>query len=269
MNRDRLRRFAFLMLAPSLGRRRRATLAQTAVDAAFVAAAEPNVVRTAVIVEVLRASGGRTGLPRLVRVPRPSHQVGHPIGETEHHLGALIPAARAAYLLTHLEGVSAEETRSILRAAGVSDPETALSLALKCPLEPSVLASVDPPGPRKIAPRLVAAGVGIVVLGVAAPVIAVTTGGGDDSPAEPASNSTPVVPEPAAPAVAPATATSAQTAQKLAVLLGRLEQRLADHEGSKTDKKRLKQLRDAMAAQLDQLNKAATSQAPATGGTKK
>lgn len=254
-NREALRRFAYLMLAPSLGRRRRATLAEAALNAALARASEPNAVRTALVAEVLRASGGRTGIPALVHLPRPSRQVGHPVGETEHHLGAMIPAARAAYLLTHLEGQSAAEVRTVLRGAGIADPDTALSLALKCPLEPALVAAVQPPAPRRVAPRLVAVGVGVVVLGVAAPVIAVTAGG-DGSPAQPAGNERPAVP-----AAGPAD----ETSQKLARLLGRLDQRLADHDGSKADRAQLRQLRDAVAAQLDQLNRTARTQGSGTG----
>lgn len=252
--RERLRRFAFLMLAPALGRRRRAGLASDAVDAALAKASGPEDVRVALVGEVLRVGNGRTGIPTLVRLPRPSRQVGHPVGETEHHLGALIPAARGAYLLTHLDGLGAAQTRAVLRAAGVADPDTALSLALKSPLEPGLVAAVHPPAPRRVAPRLVAAGVGAVVLGVAAPVIAVTTGGGNDSPAEPASVTRPVGPTEAEAAAAE------QTAQQLARLLGRLEERLADHQGTAADRKKLRDLRDAMAAQLNQLNATATTE---------
>lgn len=252
LERERLRRVAFLMLAPGLGRRRRATLAGAAVDIALARAGEPNAIRTALVVEVLRVGGGRTGLPTLIRLPRPSGQVGHPVGETEHHLGTLIPAARAAYLLTHLEGLSAAETRTVLRAAGISDPETALSLALKCPLKPGVVASVQPPTPRRVAPRLVAVGVGVVVLGVAAPVIAVTTGGGGDAPA-PAGVQNPVGTSTPAEATA-AEKQAAKTTQDLARVLGRLEQRVADHKGTKAQKRELQALRDAVAAQLEQLN---------------
>lgn len=256
--RERLRRFAFLVLAPGLGRRRRAGLAYGAVDAALAKARGPEDVRVALVGEVLRVGNSRTGLPTLIRVPRPSRQVGHPVGETEHHLGALIPAARAAYLLTHLDGLGPAQTRAVLRAAGVADPDTALSLALKSPLEPGLVAAVHPPAPHRVAPRLVAAGVGVVVLGVAAPVIAVTTGG-NDSPAEPASVTRPVGPTKEEAAAAEA------TAQKLARLLGRLEERLADHKGTAADKKKLRALRDAMAAQLKQLNATAKAQGSGTG----
>lgn len=242
------------MLAPALGRRRRATLAQEALGAALSQASDLDGVRTALVNQVLRAGNGRTGIPGLFRVPRPSRQVGHPVGETEHHLGALVPAARAAYLLMHLEGLSEEATRSVLRAAGVADPETALSLAKKSQLEPDLVASVQPPTPGRVAPRLVAVGVGVAVLGIAAPVIAVTTGGGDDSPSAPTS----VTQEPAEAAPDAASAATAEsTRQQLARLLGRLEQRLTDHKGDKADKAKLQMLRDAMAAQLEQLNKTA------------
>ncbi len=260
---DRLRRLAFLMLAPALGRRRRAALAQEALGAALSQASELPAVRTALVVQVLRAGNGRTAIPTLFRLPRPSRQVGHPVGETEHHLGSMVPAARAAYLLTHLEKLSADETKAVLRAAGVADPETALSLAFKSPLEPSLVAEVTPPAPRRFAPRLAAAAVGVVVLGIAAPVIAVTTGGGDKSPAVPTSVEQPAAPvDPAAAKAAAAVADD--TAQKLARLLGRLEQRLADHEGTKADKAKLKMLRDAMAAQLEQLNAVARTKDPGT-----
>jgi hypothetical protein len=251
---ERLRRLAYLMLAPALGRRRRAALAQDALGAALSQQSDLDAVRTAVVIQVLRAGNGRTGIPALIRLPRPSRQVGHPVGETEHHLGEMVPAARAAYLLQHLEGLSEDSTRDVLRAAGVADPETALSLARKCPLEPALLAEVQPPKPGKVAPRLVAVGVGVAVLGVAAPVIAVTTGGGDDSPSTP----TGVVQQPTETAPDAATvAATEETRLKLARLLGRLEQRLTDHQGSKADKAKLQMLRDAMAAQLEQLNKTA------------
>lgn len=256
--RERLRRLAFLMLAPALGRRRRGGMAHDAVEAALARASEPAGVRVALVREVLHAGSGRTGIPALMRLPRPSRQVGHPVGETEHHLGALIPAARAAYLLTHLEGLGAVETRAVLRAAGVADPETALSLALKSPLEPRVVTAVHPPAPRRVAPRMMAAGVGAAVLGIAAPVIAVTTGGGNDSPAQPTS-----VTRPAGPTKQETAAATAAKAQKLARVLGRLDQRIADHRGTAAEKKELRKVRKALATQLKALN--APAKAARTG----
>ncbi|MGQ0466208.1 MAG: hypothetical protein ACT4QG_12895 [Sporichthyaceae bacterium] len=246
--RDRLRRFAYLLLAPSLGRRRRAGLAYAAVDKALAGSSEPAAVRIALAAEVLRAGSGRTGIPVLARLPRPSRQVGHPVGESEYHLGALIPAARAAYLLVHLEGLDTAETRAVLRAAGVADPETALALAAKCPLDPHLVAEVSAPVPVRVAPRMLAAGVGAAVLGIAAPVIAVTAAGGDDAPAQPTS-----VERPALRVKDPLIALEA-SAQKVARKLGRLDQQVASYRGSAAGEKKLRTQHAATAKRLKALN---------------
>jgi hypothetical protein len=180
---ESLRRLAYLMLAPSLGRRRRAGLA-TAAAAAAADAAEPT---TALVAEVLHTAGTRTGLAVFGQRSRGGPRA----AEAARGLGALYPAARVAYVLARLEQCNAEQTAEILRSAGVADPETAIVLAEQAPLDPAGVRLIEIPGRGAGVSRLVVGGVAAAVLGIAAPVIAVTTGGGSHPAARPRRSSRP------------------------------------------------------------------------------
>ncbi|HUR74831.1 MAG TPA: hypothetical protein VMZ00_11195 [Sporichthya sp.] len=52
-----------------------------------------------------------------------------PARSAQPELAWLLPAARAAYALRHLEGLDRTETHKLLAAAGVGDPATATTLA--------------------------------------------------------------------------------------------------------------------------------------------
>ncbi|HEX3614412.1 MAG TPA: hypothetical protein VHU88_22185 [Sporichthyaceae bacterium] len=231
---DHLRRLAYLMLAPSLGRRRRFDLASAAAETAVNAADQV----AALVREVLRASAGRTGLVLLER------------GEANRELAALPPAARISYVLEHAEGLSTETVGKVLRRAEVTDPETALALAAKSPLDPAVLERVQIPqhaGPRA---AVVAASVVIAIAaGVAVPLVAV--GGHDKATDTGVSRPLPPV---TAPAPAPPPPADPRTTAQLGSLLGKIDQRLLGDTDA-ADRKRLEALRDAVAAKLAQLSR--------------
>jgi hypothetical protein len=239
---ERLRRLAWLMLAPSLGSHRRLRSATAAANAA-AGAADP---MQTLVAQVLRAAGGRTGW------------IGNGRGnEAARELAALPPAARIAYVLVHGEGLTGDRTAQILRSAGVADPDTAIALADKSGLAPEALANMQlPPDRRPATRRVIITAAVAAVLGIAAPVIAVTTGGssGSDRPAD-TSNSHPLdTSGRGAPARStPPSATPASVWYELTQLLERLDARLAtDHDPA--DRKRLETLRDAVAARLAKLS---------------
>lgn len=125
--RARLQRLAYTILSPTLGRRRRTLIAEVAVDAAINDAEPPDAtypdLREQVVRRVLATGRRRTVLAtRLASPPRPASP-GRP------DLAWLLPAARAAYALRHLEGLDRTETHRLLAAAGVGDPASATRLA--------------------------------------------------------------------------------------------------------------------------------------------
>jgi hypothetical protein len=231
-----MHRLAYLMLAPTLGRRRRIKLADQAVHRAATAA-DP---LAALVIEVLH-NGGRTGMTLLVSVPHPSPQT----GEVDRELGALMPAARVASVLQRVAEVDAVRTKELLRGAGVSDPETALLSVENGAPDAAALLAVPVPTARPARARLVAAGVAVVVLGVAAPVIAVGVGGGDHG-------GQPISDRPVSdqhPAVSPTPGPTDSVVFQLSALLARLDDRLKQSP----DDAKLKALRDAVKAQLHAL----------------
>lgn len=128
-DRARLLQLAYTILCPSLGKQRRTLIARVAVDRAIGAGEfEPTdtypVLRERVVRRTL-ATGRRraTTTLRLSSRRRPTS------GSTEPDLVWLLPAARAAYALRHLEGLGPSETHALLAAAGVGDPATATKLA--------------------------------------------------------------------------------------------------------------------------------------------
>jgi peptidoglycan hydrolase CwlO-like protein len=103
-----------------------------------------------------------------------------------------------------------------------------------------------PTGSRR--PKIIAAAAAVLVVGVAAPVIAVTASGGSDTP-EPVSNETTQPTEPDKAAIAKAV----QLDRDLARILKRLDDELARPDQDKAEIKRLKTLRAAVIAQQKQL----------------
>jgi hypothetical protein len=162
----------------------------------------------------------------------------------------MTPATRAAYVLTRLEGVPTARAEALLRQAGVADPRTAVSMAGNSDLAPVDVRAVVvplPSGSRR--PRLIAAAAAVLVVGVAAPVIAVSASGGDDAP-EPVSNQIPARPaEPDKAAIAKAV----QLDRDLTRILQRLNEELARTDQNQAEISRLKTLRAAVIAQQKQL----------------
>jgi hypothetical protein len=242
---NHMHRLAYLMLAPTLGRRRRAKLADQAVHRAATAA-DP---LAALVTEVLH-NGGRTGMTLLVTKSSPSRAA----GDLDRELGALMPAARVACVLQRVAAVDAERTKELLRGAGVADPETALlSVENGAPDTAALLAMAIPTvGPAR--GRWVAAGVAVVVLGVAAPVIAVGVGGDHTGPISdrPVSDQHTAT---ATPSPAPTDGVEFQ--------LGQLLNRLNERVKQTPDDAKLLALRDAVKAQRNALRKRDAA-APAT-----
>jgi hypothetical protein len=121
---------AYTILSPALGQRRH-RLAFAAVDSALLggpaAVADTDysrlrarVVRRALVVGRRRPP---TRPPRLAEARRARSA---PAGE---ELVWLLPAARAAYALHHLEGLDVDATQELLGACGVGDPAAATELA--------------------------------------------------------------------------------------------------------------------------------------------
>jgi hypothetical protein len=125
--RTRLQNLAYSILSPRLGRRHRTLIAHMAVDRAIGAggpvpgAAYP-VLRERVVRRTLATGRRRAVLAARVPTRRPA-------GVAEPELTWLLPAARAAYALRHLEGLDRNETHAVLASAGVGDPAIATTLA--------------------------------------------------------------------------------------------------------------------------------------------
>lgn len=126
--RARLQRLAYTILSPSLGRRRRTLIADVAADRAITSgevlpgAKYPDL-RERVVRRMLATGRRRTVLAtRAACRPRP-------VDAAAPELAWLLPAARAAYALRHLEGLDRSEIHKLLAAAGVGDPATATALA--------------------------------------------------------------------------------------------------------------------------------------------
>ncbi len=139
--RVRLQQLAYTILSPRLGRRRRTLIAHVAVDRAIssgevlnregmTGAAYP-VLRERVVRRTLSAGRRRSALSS--RVAGRSR----PVATAEPDLAWLLPAARAAYALRHLEGLNRVETHALLAAAGVGDPATATTLAERMTSSPT------------------------------------------------------------------------------------------------------------------------------------
>lgn len=121
-DRARLQHLAYTILSPSLGRRRRTLIADVAVDGAYSSSVGYSVLRERVVRSTLA-----TGRRRAVQATRVGRH--RPTASVEPEPAWLLPAARAAYALRHLEGLDRNETHQVLASAGVGDPVTATSLA--------------------------------------------------------------------------------------------------------------------------------------------
>lgn len=240
---ERLRHLAYVVLAPALGRPRRARIADDLARANLADGVSYLTARDRLIAEVLRVSPRPSGLSAVAaRAGRRG-----PDSPAEAALALMMPATRAAYVLTRLENVPAAKAEAQLRQAGVADPQTAVSMAGRVDLAPADVRALVVPVPTGSGrPRLIAAGAAVLVIGVAAPVIAVTTGGGDDTPA-PVSNQTPAQPDKAA------IAKAVQLDRDLTRILARLDEELARKDQNKAEIKRLQTLRAAVIAQQKQL----------------
>ncbi|HVE27088.1 MAG TPA: hypothetical protein VNC22_16895 [Sporichthya sp.] len=240
---ERLRHLAYIVLPPSLGRPRRARIADELARANLADGTSYPAARDRCIHEVLRVSPRPSGLAALTA--RASRGGDSP---AESALAAMTPATRAAYVLTRLDGVPVPRAEALLKQAGVADPRTAVAMAGRADLTPVDVRAVVvplPTGSRR--PRLIAAAAAVLVVGVAAPVIAVTTGGGGGDTPEPVSNQTPTQPDKAA------IAKAVQLDRDLTRILARLDEELARKDQDQAEIKRLKTLRAAVIAQQKQL----------------
>jgi hypothetical protein len=173
-----MRRLAYTVLPPSLGRRRRARLADTLAHRALLQGASRRTARAHLIREVLHS--GRSGS----WIPAPVARLGETPTDraVDRALGAMVPASRAAFALLHLEGLTPAQATAVLEVAGVQDAQTAVVIAERTPLDSLALRSLVVRVPTTaISPRLAAAAVLGLVLAIAAPVIAVDAFSGDDS----------------------------------------------------------------------------------------
>lgn len=125
----RLVRLATMILSPVLGHRR-PVIARVAVEQALRripgprGSTEYTRLRTVVVRRALatgRRRSGPSSTVRGLRAVRPDA----PADE----LAWLLPAARAAYALRHLEGLDHATTERVLADAGVGDPAAAIALA--------------------------------------------------------------------------------------------------------------------------------------------
>jgi hypothetical protein len=128
---------AYTILSPALGQRRH-RLAHAAVDHALLggpaeADADYSRLRARVVRRAL-AAGRHRAATRPPRIAEARRARTAPAGE---ELVWLLPAARAAYALHHLEGLDVDATQELLGACGVGDPAAATELADR--LRPGVL----------------------------------------------------------------------------------------------------------------------------------
>ena len=174
-----LRRLAYTILPPGLGRRHRARLADSLARQALTLGATHTTARAHLIREVLLA-GRRAGwmpsvLARLGETSTPESRA------TEKALAAMMPAVRAAFALLHLEKQSPAQAVALLELAGVHDASTSVTIAERTPLDVEALRSLVVPVPTGAVPPRLVAGVAVgLVLAVAAPVIAVTAFDGEE-----------------------------------------------------------------------------------------
>lgn len=133
--RARLLQLAYTILCPSLGRHRRTLIARVAVDRALDPRAGAGALSYADLRERVVRRTLATGRRRAATTTRVAGRR-RVENRAEPDLAWLLPAARAAYALRHLEGLGREETLALLGAAGVGDPATATALADRILLDP-------------------------------------------------------------------------------------------------------------------------------------
>lgn len=198
----RLLRLAYVILSPSLGRRRRARIAEATlrksldeqgrrgtggrIPTARLNPAELAEVRLRLVQRVLFLGRGWRTIPGPAGGWRPATGAkGAGTRDAERQLAALVPAARAAYALRLLERLSIDQTCALLRTVGVRDPETVTALADKATLDEQQIRALEIPLGRPVRRRLVLAGVAVAVIGVGAPVIAAQASGSGASQTTP------------------------------------------------------------------------------------
>lgn len=249
---ERLRHLAYVVLPPALGRPRRARIADDLARRNLADGASYATARDRLIGEVLHVSPRPGGLSALR--PRGSRNGGD--SPAEAALAAMTPATRAAYVLTRLENVPTPRAEALLRQAGVADPRTAAAMAARADLSPTDVRALVVPAPTgSRRPRIIAAAAAVLVVGVAAPVIAVASGGGEDTPA-PVSNETPNQPTQSAPSTTStkdAIAKAVQLDRDLRRILVRLDEELARTDQNKAEIERLRTLRAAVIAEQKRL----------------
>jgi hypothetical protein len=183
-----MRRLAYTVLPPTMGRRHRARLADTLARQALDLGEARLTARAHLIREVLHA--GRNG----GWIPAPLARLGETSTAasrtTEKAHGAMVPAARAAFALLHLENLSPAQATALLDLAGVRDAATSVAIAERNPLDPEAMRALVVPVPTAaVSPRLVAGVAAGLVLVIAAPVVAVTAFDGDSDSSQRVSNS--------------------------------------------------------------------------------
>lgn len=259
-----LRRLAYTALSPSLGRRRRTLLADGFARIALESTPDHATARAQVVHAVLHA--GRAGGWNPAGVI-PTGEARNPGAQaTERALAGMVPAARAAFALLHLEGLTPAQVTALLGQAGVADPGTAVGIAERSPLDPLAVRSLVIPVPTRSArPRVLAAVAAVVVLAVAAPVVAVAAFGGDGDAPVPVSvqSADDDAEREAAMAAArealraardrEATQTAAEVDQGLGRILSRLNDALDRPSTSKKEEKRLMKVRKAVQAERARL----------------
>ncbi|MEU6085835.1 hypothetical protein ABZ865_03340 [Streptomyces sp. NPDC047085] len=166
----RLVRLAYLVLPPGLGRGRRVLTAHALVQRALPRGRKQTplipaqatgrdgdpgygFVRLRVLRTALEAARPRKGLPTRAQLPAPLPRVwglrlfprsgGADELALDQRLSALSGAARAAYVLRGLEGLTDPDVRKVLKAAGVTRPEKALAEANSVPEQYTLLASSE------------------------------------------------------------------------------------------------------------------------------
>ncbi|MGQ0629404.1 MAG: hypothetical protein ACT4P1_00020 [Sporichthyaceae bacterium] len=247
----RLRHLAFVVLSPALGTHRRATIADDLARSSLAEEAGYDRARAHLVAQVLH-SGHRPR--RLSGLGLGSPSTGEPATAA---LAAMMPAARAAYVLIRLEHLSAADAEAVLREAGVPDPRTAVGLAERSDLAAEDVGALTVPVAAGVSrTRLVLAAAVVLVVAVAAPVIASVVTGGDDIPvpvsSETSDGKTP--PSSGTPATDPARAVkAAQLERDLARILVRIEEQLDRQKPGSAEIVRLRTLRAAVLAEQERL----------------
>ncbi len=248
---ERLRHLAFVVLSPALGTLRRASIADDLARSNLAAEAGYEAARDHLVQQVLHTGHRPRRLSALAL--RPAQPAGDPATQA---LAAMMPAARAAYVLIRLEQVSPERAEAVLGEAGVRDPRSAVGLAERSELAAADVRALTVPvaagGSRA---RLVLAVAAVLVIAVAAPVIAVAASGGGDTPS-PVSNQTPPGADPTDPTDPTDPAESVKAVQldrDLARVLRRLDQELSRQGPDRDEITRLRTLRAAVLAEQERL----------------